>query len=463
LKTKALRQIAFVCALLSGSICVADTYQDRLGKASLHLGGLLGAYTGLYYIRLDLSEPDHELNQSGQGEYSDWTDFSYDTNYRYFNWGHTYTGASYHQMARINKLDFFHGLIFSHLGSIVWEYGIEYREVFSIGDQILTGFGGSSLGEAMFQIAPLLRRQKDWAWASYLFDPFAAIGSARDIRYQTPVYGNFDIQVGYSQRAYGNEIFQTLSLGFESVRDRIAQRETSNYVAYASLNARIDNTSGSIDFATVADIAFKGVVERSTRTRRHQLLVGLASGIEFETRLYNANQDWFGAVNLLGVSSLVRNRFGIFDYRIQLGAYYDFAMIDALALEQLDNYIDLFDIRVVTSTLGYYYAFGWTARADLILEVGDWSLSYRGSLHRYDSIDKYNRFEEIQLRYYNYNDDISRHEFKLQYQFSRLGIGLKNTIIKRYGYIDSYDDIYFYVEEEKTERQFTLFLNYVIK
>lgn len=440
----------------------SQAVSDRpIRKTSFQLGGLMATYTALYYLRLDLSRVDHELNSSGSGKYSTRSDFSFDTNYRYFNWGHVYTGVTYHQLARSNGLGFWAGFGFNQLGSALWEYGVEFREVFSIGDQILTGFGGSTMGEVFFQIAPLLKASKNWHWGSYFLSPFSGINKTPPVN---PFYlhGYFRWHLGVSNRTDLDATYKTVSLGFNSERDRIGQSSGNNMVAMSQLHASIDVTEKSqYDFATLATVIFNGLVENTNRSRYKKWLIGLASAVEYESRDYNSHEDWFGTINLLGLAMVYDNKQGAWHYRLQTEAYGDFAMINALALQKLDDEVGIRGIRAVTESLGYYYALGYTVKAQFKLSRKQTHLSYLFSWHSYDSIDRYNRFEQEQTKFYNMKDSLLRQTISLRHVFNDFSVGLRFSNISRNGEISDKDSA-FRVSEQVDENQLELFFEYEI-
>lgn len=66
--------------------------------------------------------------------------------------GHPYQGSMYHGFARASGLNYWQGLVYTNLGSLLWEIAGETTRP-STNDQISTGIGGSFLGEALFRMA----------------------------------------------------------------------------------------------------------------------------------------------------------------------------------------------------------------------------------------------------------------------------------------------------------------------
>lgn len=69
--------------------------------------------------------------------------------------GHPYEGATMYGLARSSGLNFWQSLVYSNVGSFLWEMAGETSRP-SINDQITTGNAGSLLGEALFRMAGLV-------------------------------------------------------------------------------------------------------------------------------------------------------------------------------------------------------------------------------------------------------------------------------------------------------------------
>ena len=68
--------------------------------------------------------------------------------------GHPYQGSMYHGFARASGLNYWQGLAYTFVGSLLWEIAGETTRP-SRNDQISTGIGGSFVGEALFRMSNL--------------------------------------------------------------------------------------------------------------------------------------------------------------------------------------------------------------------------------------------------------------------------------------------------------------------
>ena len=76
--------------------------------------------------------------------------------------GHPYQGSTYHGIARSSGLSFGESLGYTFAGSIFWEIAGE-RTPPSKNDQVMTGIGGSFLGEPLFRMANLILENSEGA------------------------------------------------------------------------------------------------------------------------------------------------------------------------------------------------------------------------------------------------------------------------------------------------------------
>ena len=76
--------------------------------------------------------------------------------------GHPYQGSMYHGFARASGLGFAESLAYTFAGSALWEIAGE-RTPPSKNDQVMTGIGGSFLGEPLFRMASLMLENAEGA------------------------------------------------------------------------------------------------------------------------------------------------------------------------------------------------------------------------------------------------------------------------------------------------------------
>jgi len=113
---------------------------DRLAYPNLEENGVKVYDTNLSTFR------DHVVD----GPWGIDTD-AFDTN----QFMHPYQGSMYHGFARSAGLNYWESLLYTNVGSFLWETGGETTNP-SINDQFASGIGGSFFGEALFRMASLV-------------------------------------------------------------------------------------------------------------------------------------------------------------------------------------------------------------------------------------------------------------------------------------------------------------------
>lgn len=129
--------------------------RPRWGRAGLELAMLMSYSQARYWIRYSrfIEDWQYRLTWADQKRRFFTTEaLRFDSNAFYLNWTHALAGMLYYEFARTNNLSWLQSLVFSFGGSLYWEYIVEWREIISINDNIMTAVGGFALGEAWFQM-----------------------------------------------------------------------------------------------------------------------------------------------------------------------------------------------------------------------------------------------------------------------------------------------------------------------
>ena len=71
---------------------------------------------------------------------------------------HSLSGAAYYWTARSNGLSIAQSFLMANIGSITWEYVVEYKEYPSLNDVIFTPIVGIPFGEGLYQLGELFDR-----------------------------------------------------------------------------------------------------------------------------------------------------------------------------------------------------------------------------------------------------------------------------------------------------------------
>jgi hypothetical protein len=118
----------------------------------LALGTALGAGAVLYYKTPGLQDFDHGFAEAWRQRFTRIDRHRFDDNAFGMNHvNHSVAGRGYYGIARAGNLSAGEAVLFTALGSSIWEYLIEIREVVSLNDQVVTIGAGSVFGEALYQ------------------------------------------------------------------------------------------------------------------------------------------------------------------------------------------------------------------------------------------------------------------------------------------------------------------------
>ncbi|BCG46066.1 hypothetical protein GEOBRER4_n0847 [Citrifermentans bremense] len=147
-----------------GQLKTVLSWETGEGKSylvpALEIPGFIVLLNGFDRLVLNDKEKDgkkvYSTNLSTIWEHlhrQNWT-FDQDS-FKVNQFGHPYEGATMYGLARSSGLNFWQSLVYSNVGSFLWEMAGETSRP-SINDQITTGNAGSLLGEALFRMAGLV-------------------------------------------------------------------------------------------------------------------------------------------------------------------------------------------------------------------------------------------------------------------------------------------------------------------
>jgi len=284
--------------------------------------------------------------------------------------GHPLAGAWYYLVGRVcgfNRLAS-SGLLLA--GNLLWESTVEFREVTSINDLVLT-IGGVAVGEAVWQAGP---------------------------RGDTGARGRVEAEAGAGIRGIG---------GRAGARPAAALRLRSPDDAWPRTcrGTRLI-LDGAADNEGIADAYFfaeatlagwnSGDVVGSARGGRwgHKVFAGAATGYEQSCHRYDGADRHAAVVNLLGPALRLAWHGGRLDVRAALDLYGDFAQVDAHALETYGAEHDLNGVKSPLKKWGYYNAAGGTARPSLTFAAPPFELGWEARYHGLRSIQGRDRRQE---------------------------------------------------------------------
>jgi hypothetical protein len=336
---------------------------------------------------------------------------------------HPKAGISYYLIGRGNNFSLPESLLLSIGASAVWEYGVEYREVPSVNDLIITPLCGMSIGEPLYQFSRFFARSADGLVVDSLAGLLSPINALNDL-----IDGDDDkpraAKVGPAGLAADNVHRFDLRFGFASaVLDNRESRSEFDYRVEGYLNnipgfaepgafrrrihagevsqlsARLSTASGrvvGVDFASRTNYFGWGAqnFQGTSRADLRGWAAGYALGTAFEYWMRERKgspKDELLLANIIGGTGEVTVRRGNFRFRLRDRTYLNFGMIHSLAYEGAATRPDLANTKSVLENRGYYYAFGGTHLTEITIGYRALDLGVDGRVDRFYSIEGMDR------------------------------------------------------------------------
>lgn len=400
---------------------VKHRYRALLETTLVLAGGLVW-----YWWNDDFNSQDWDLRWDGPSWKRKLTfqALAFDNNFFDTNaTSHPKAGVSYYLIGRGNNLSMPESLLWSIAASTVWEYAIEFREVPSVNDLIVTPLCGLSIGEPLYQFSRFFARSAD----SLVFDSLAGllspINALNDL-----IDGDEDkpraVALGPAGLAADNVHRFDLRLGVASnVLDDVAQRTEMDFRAEGYLNnipgfgqpgafsrriyagevsqlsGRLSTSSGrvvGVDFASRTNYVGWGAqnMEGTNRADLRGWAAGYALGTAFEywmRQREGAPKDELLLANIVGGTGELSVRRGNFRFRLRDRTYLNFGMIHALAYEKAEGRPDLAGTKSVLESRGYYYAVGGTHVTEAVIGYRSLDFGVDGRVDRFYSIQGLDR------------------------------------------------------------------------
>jgi hypothetical protein len=416
-------------------LLAGDVHQRRRSYllAALETGALFVGGTIWYWDRTWYS------SESNWDLHFDWTSWSkkldlsairFDTDrYSTSATDHPRAGIGYYQAARGNGLGFAESYAWVFATEVAWAYFVEWDELPSLNDMIMTPQSGTVVGESLFRLgeffdasAPTIANRL----GALIFSPFAAVNDLSSGR-SAPRRGPFD-DYGFTQT-----IEHQFQVSFEGLASDLDGRRSD--LASVAVDTRLASLAGrpgsgwltvwpgertELDVRVLA--AKNGVqgtnfhsstlfmgrylrhyaaprVEGASSSERPSgwgLLLGLGTDFDYNTRQLSFVDDRVVSSGLLGpMFDLAFNR-GRFGIRMSLSTFYSLAIVQSLAYPSFGapSTLPSNELSTPLSQWGYYYGQGPTSFASLDVRAGMVEVSANAYLGAYWSINAWDRYQE---------------------------------------------------------------------
>ncbi len=408
--------LALVVALCAAAPDVEEMAPEErdLTLALLESAGFLAFGTTWYFVDSQANSQDWDFEFTPETfrkkltlEY-----VRFENNNFYHNaFGHVIAGSFYYNGWRANGYTAFESFVAATVLSAFWEFVIEYREVASINDLIVSSFGGLTMGEAFHQNTKVLLSQTPnfaRTFLSAMMDPPLFFRKYFDERDSTPPYrmllsasfgaNAFSGDGGtrtITSFAFDSEVFDAIAFG-EGASESGWQLETP-YTAFSG-NVALGEGQGAAELRFRATHVVLGYLSRSYGSPDpedgHSIFIGLASAFDHATRRLPDRTDRYGVADMVGPFFNVD---GVWkDLRLwgRAEAYVDFAVMNAFALDAYAKNNDITNTKSSIRDRGYYYGLGGALMLSGGLEVAGLRLTSAYRIQAIDSVEGRDRFQE---------------------------------------------------------------------
>jgi hypothetical protein len=388
--------------------------QPRRLRAVVELGVVLGLGAAWYWIERERQVADWDFPSIRDRFRRE--SYVNDNNPLSINYGwHTLGGTYFHLVGRSNDLGLIESTLFGLGASLAWEYGIEFREMLSINDVLVTTVAGVAAGEFLHWFGRLLQQRDGGGigdaarWSVGLLQTAHDTIDRRRGPRGTQVAASLRLSSGYAhvatERDNGGLMAGQANLGqlrFEgqlAAFDRHMQpgwrRATFRDGNLTSLDAALAGGSGS-SVRLVADTVVFGLRHErvSAEGEGFGLVLGTSVGVRYQDENFDAWRDRLGAVHFPGFAAdaVVRGR--NWSARGSARAHFDHAGVHALTYDRWVAANPMERGKSVLIEQGYYYAWGASTRLTAELNASRFTLGAAKFHGRYRSQQGFDRDQD---------------------------------------------------------------------
>lgn len=419
-------------------------------RTGVEIGVLLSSAMAIYYKNLVYNQVDFDYGfKDGVKKKLNGEAVLFDDNDKFSNYGHVYAGVLYYQVARSNGFNSLESFLISFASSTTWEF-MEYHEVLSINDQILTPVGGYIIGEATYQIACALIQKNNLAAKTlgYTLNPTMATNHGLDKlktgdKYSAqpdckkPRWSDISVYVGLEngQKAYDPKEHKSTVYGMDAtvvnIEDYQKEGQSSKLVydtAMTKMLVELNGNQGMLDMRVIAQVVAAAYHQKKLgrdekgQLRGYDIVLGIGSGTAWNDRgsaYKEQNEDFYGTIDVLGASAHANIHYKGFNIKADFAFYGDFTMVKSYALSKFAESNGLEGQSSTIKEKGYYWGMGTTTLAAISASKGRVQVGYSGQFSQTKSINSNRRLEDEITTNDRFRDSLTTNKVYINYQLSK--------------------------------------------
>lgn len=397
-------------------------------RTGVEIGVLLSSAMAIYYKNLVFNQVDFDygftegIEKKLKGEA-----IRFDDNDKNSNYGHVYAGVMYYQMARSNGFNSLESFLISFASSTAWEF-MEYHEVLSINDQILTPVGGYVIGEATYQISCALLEKNNIAAKAlgYTINPGLSTNHAIDkIKNgdkfasqpdcKKPRWSDISVFIGldkgqkpYNPGKENRSAVYGMDATVVNIEDYQKEGKSTKLVtdtAMTKMLVELNGNEGVTDMRVIAQVVAAAYHQKDLgrdakgQLRGYDIILGVGAGTAWNDRgtgYKTPNEDFYGTIDVLGASAHANIHYKGFNIKADFAFYGDFTMVKSYSLSKYTaaNPNALDGQATTIQDKGYYWGMGTTTLAGISIARGRFEVGTNAQISSTKSINGHHRLEE---------------------------------------------------------------------
>ena len=415
--------------------------QKKYLKTAIEISAVLGFGVYLYYKNLASMKVDHDYKNfwDGVGKKLTGEAIREDDNDTTANIGHVFAGEIYFLVARNNGLSFIEASLATLASSAAWEF-LEYKEVFSINDEIMTGWTGAVLGEVFFQMSRAIKNKSTSyvgrALATF-FNPVGAVTNGINALsgykthgiklgdLDTTQWSKFDFSFLVGRQTFNNGSTESykgvemkgLVINIPNWEKPGTERQLFLETPVAEFDFKYTKSRfGVEDFKFVTQAVLAGLYEKNhpKDADGYEYLIGLSSGFDWDQKRsgplafeesVQKEKDLWARAHVIGSTVRAIGYYKGIKFNIEMKLHADYVFVNSYALELLEQAEGGREgLQSVLKKRGYYYGTGWSQQLNASAEFCGLELGWSYNGTDVKNSDFQQRFDEQVTKDYAFSD-----------------------------------------------------------